>query len=259
MWQEVLFRVGSKQHTFRPRPGASQHIVVAADIVSSGRSLLKFLFRLLASDAPFYMGGGVTVGAPCASIRILLIAIRFVSSTVMVMSESSPYEVFDLSNPEALSDEDLRRALLCLSGEETRRAVERADPPSLVEEGFTRGFLSNGLPKSPWLKSGILICPGAKIDRSVMNHRCAFVRIGSVWVWEYPDIVEDVVRYLPGPQQRMQSVSLIPVLPGTAIDLIESRTRSGVHALVRVHSFSVVDDELVLVSQRTVSKISHTR
>lgn len=166
-------------------------------------------------------------------------------------------EPFDLENVAQVSDGDLRRALVVLQAEERRRAVERCDPSALVEVGFTTGFATNGMPKDPWLVGGILVCPGAKLDRSAMNHRCGFVRIDSSWVWEHPDLLEDVVRHLPGAQARMQSVSLVPVGESCAIDLVEARTRNGVHELVGVRSFSVSDGALLLVSQRSVGKVSH--
>jgi hypothetical protein len=55
----------------------------------------------------------------------------------------------------------------------------------------------------------------------------------------------------------MQSVSLVPVGDATAIDIIEARTRNGVHELVGVRSFTVTDGQLLLVSQRSVGKVSH--
>jgi hypothetical protein len=165
--------------------------------------------------------------------------------------------LLDLDDLSGVSDADVRRALMVLHAEEQRRALERAEPAALVEDGFTNGFQGNAMPKDPWLTNGILVCPGAKIDRSAMNHRCAFVRVDSSWVWEHPDLLEDVVRHLPGAQSRMQSVSLVPVGEQCAVDLIEARTRNGVHELVGIRSFTVSDGALLLVSQRSVGKVSH--
>lgn len=166
-------------------------------------------------------------------------------------------DLIDLAALELVTDADLARALLVVRSEILRRGVRDCDPAALVSEAFERGFLESGLPKDPWIEGGILVAPGAKIDRSAMSHRCAFVRIGTHWVWEHPDLVDDSVRYLPGPQQRMQSVSLVPLADGDQIDLVQARTRSGVHELVGVRSFSVEDGSLVLVSARAVGKVSH--
>ena len=166
-------------------------------------------------------------------------------------------ELIDVGNPLELEDEQLHRAIAVLRAEQQRRSVERCDPAAIVEMGFTTGFTTTGMPKDPWLLGGILVCPGAKLDRSAMNHRCSFARIDTAWVWEHADLLEDVVRHLPGPQSRMQSVSLVPVGDATAIDVIEARTRNGVHELVGVRSFTVTDGQLLLVSTRSVGKVSH--
>lgn len=166
-------------------------------------------------------------------------------------------DLIDVANPLGLSDAEITRALAVLAAEQRRRSVERCDPAALVDLGFANGFATNGMPKDPWLVGGILVCPGAKLDRSAMNHRCAFARIDASWVWEHPDLLEDVVRHLPGPQSRMQSVSLVPVGEDTAVDLVEARTRNGVHELVGVRSFTVTEGSLLLVSQRSVGKVAH--
>ena len=166
-------------------------------------------------------------------------------------------DVFDLSAVESWSDDDLSRVLLVVQAETHRRSVERADPSALIEQGFAVGFQPSGLPRDPWIVGGVLVAPGAKIDRSAMNHRCAFVRIGSAWIWEHDDLIEDAVRHLPGAKGRMQSVSVVAVAEGVAVDLVEARTRNGVHELVGVRSFTVENGELVLVSARAVSKVTH--
>lgn len=166
-------------------------------------------------------------------------------------------QIVDLEDLAGVSDADLRRALVVLQAEERRRALTRCEPAALVEEGFARGFASNGMPLDPWLAGGILVCPGAKLDRSAMSHRCGFVRVDSSWVWDHPDLLEDVVRHLPGAQSRMQSVSLVPVGEQCAVDVIEARTRNGVHELSGIRSFTVSDGALLLVSQRSVGKVAH--
>ena len=166
-------------------------------------------------------------------------------------------ENLDLGAVSQWPEDDLRRALIVVQAELQRRAVERADPAALVERGFADGFQTSGLPRDPWIVNGILVAPGAKIDKSAMSHRCAFVRIGSSWIWEQDDLLEDSVRHLPGARGRMQSVSLLPIGEGVAVDLVEARTRNGVHELVGVRSFTVENGELQLVSARAVNRVSH--
>jgi hypothetical protein len=174
-----------------------------------------------------------------------------------VFVDTSPNELLDIANPQLLADEDIGRIVRVLQAEAQRRAVERADPAALVEDAFQKGFLSTGMPRDPWVINGILVAPGAKLDKSVMSHRCSFVRLDSHWIWEHPDMLEDSIRHLPGPQSRMQSVSLVPLVEAAAIDVVEARTRQGVHELVAVRSFTYEDGVLVLVSQRSVGRVTH--
>lgn len=183
---------------------------------------------------------------PCASL------IR--SGTVVCVGT---VDFIDLADPESIGDADLVRALLMLTLEQRRRAVAAADVGALVEEGFRVGFRSDGLPADPWMVSGMLLCAGGKVERSALSHRCAFVRVGSAWVWESDEKVEDVIRYVPGRTHQMRSVSLVPAFEGLALDLVEARTRQGVHELVGVRSFVVDGGELVLVSARSVERVAH--
>lgn len=157
----------------------------------------------------------------------------------------------------AATEGDLLGLLEVVRAELASRALARADIPAMVEDGFARGFLASGMPDDPWLHEGLLVCPGAKVDKSAMAHTCAFVRVDDAWVWEADGVVEDVVRYLPGPKTRMRSVSVVTAPPGTAVDLVSARTRSGVHELVGVRSFVVDGDRLELVSARAVRQVSH--
>lgn len=165
--------------------------------------------------------------------------------------------LLDLTDPAALTGEQIIDALVVLRAEQERRALAAADPGALIEDAFQRGFDSKGLPKDPWITDGILVAPGAKLDRSAMSHLCGFVRVGSSWVWEAQNKLEDDVRHLPGARQQMRSVTLVAVPDGEAIDLVLCRTRAGVHELTGVRSFIVSGDSLELISARTVRVDSH--
>lgn len=165
--------------------------------------------------------------------------------------------VIDLTDPSKLTGSEITRALVVLMAEQQERAIANADPVALIEQGFELGFDSKGLPKDPWVVQGILVAPGAKVDKSAMSHNCAFARVGPSWVWEHEAKIEDSVRYIPGARQQMRSVTLIALNEGDAIDLIASRTRSGVHELTGVRSFVYEADALDLVSARTVRADNH--
>lgn len=161
---------------------------------------------------------------------------------------------FDVS---LLSRDDLERLQIAVHAELTKRALDEADTAALTEEGFRIGFARTGLADDPYLRSGLLICMGAKIDKSAMAHQCTFVRVGGTWAWEFADVVSDTVRHLPGAKPRMQSVTIVAAPLGSEVDLVTARTRHGVHELVGVRSFTITADGLDLVSTRAVKPISH--
>ena len=163
----------------------------------------------------------------------------------------------DLSDPNSISDADLASGLEILAGERHRRSLAAADPAALTEQGFTDLFDQKGAAKTPTLTGGVLVAAGSKIDRSAMSHVCRFVRVGKDWVWESPNRFNDAVHYVPGAKQHMQSITLVTVAEGDAVDLIESRTRSGLHELVSVASYIVRSGTLELVSTRSVQSGSH--
>lgn len=167
-------------------------------------------------------------------------------------------ETLDLSNLASCDDKTLSRAALIISHEIKSRALANCEPDALIAKFFKEGFDSKEMPKDPVLLDDILVCLGAKLDKSVMNHNCAFVRVNNSWSWEHEDLLKDEIRYLPGAKSRMQSVSLIPVVDGTSVDLVESKTINSVHKLVAVKSYVVEGKALVLVSSRKVST-NHSR
>jgi hypothetical protein len=131
------------------------------------------------------------------------------------------------------------------------RAVAAADPDALVELGFAEGFRADGLPRDPFVVAGVVVCAGARLDRSGTSHDCGFVSVGDTWVWEAPDLVADVVRQVPGPRAQMRSVSLLAGFDGLALDLVVSRARAGVHQARSVRSFVLDAGELQLTGART--------
>jgi hypothetical protein len=165
---------------------------------------------------------------------------------------SSPFDLTDLDD----------MALLVLAQEVTaeqhRRALEACDPEALVREGFSEGFTTAGMPRDPWIYNGILVCCGAKNDRSATSHECAFVSIGEKWVWECQERFYDEVRNVPGPKPIMRSVTLCAVHEGMEVDLVTSQLRTGVHTMKNVRSFQVVGGELVLVGTRA-QRADHRR
>jgi hypothetical protein len=167
-------------------------------------------------------------------------------------------ELFGL-NLASLSRSELSALAAALAAEQQARAVADADPEALCVLGFEQGFTTEGLPRDPFLVGEVLVCPGARVDRSGTSHDCGFVAVGEKWVWEADDLLADEVRHPPGPKPRMRSVSLLAAYDGMELDLVLSRARAGVHQMRSARSFVVRAGELVLVNTRTPKLPDHRR
>ena len=154
-------------------------------------------------------------------------------------------------DPAALTDMELAELLLQLRAEQQDRAIKACDPEALIELGFREGFRSDGLPRDPWIVGGILVCPGARLDKSATSHDCGFARVNDKWVWEADGKIEDVVRNTMNRRAQMRSVTLVAIDDTTVVDLVYATCRTGVHKLKSARSFSVSASELVLDSERT--------
>lgn len=162
-----------------------------------------------------------------------------------------------LEGIEDISFSDLETVLVAVRAEISRRLLDDGDPKTVTEEAFSSMFEADGLPADPVVRSGLLVCGGGKVDRSAMAHRCRFVRVGGLWVWDHPEVLSDVVRHVQGPRRSMRSISVVPAFPGDEVDMVTSRARNGVHQLVSVRSFTVTGSGLDLVSSRSVSRTDH--
>ena len=151
----------------------------------------------------------------------------------------------------AISDSELSELLALVRAEVQSRAIAAADPTALAELGFQDGFRADGLPRDPWITNGVLVCPGARIDKSASSHDCGFVRIDDEWVWESESKIDDVVRNVAARKVQMRSVTLVAAMDGMTVDLIYATARTGVHKMKSSRSFVVNGNELELVSTRT--------
>jgi len=132
------------------------------------------------------------------------------------------------------------------------RAVESGDPEAIIAAGFESGFGRDGLGLDPWVEGEVIVCPGAIVSKSRTSHRCRFVSVDDVWVWESSLLLREDKRSSPGPEEGFRAVALVPLVDGTAIDVVSGRARSGGHNVQHVTSFEVRGGELVEVSQRSV-------
>lgn len=158
----------------------------------------------------------------------------------------------------AATDDELAHTIADLIGEQQRRALEGGDIDAIAEEAFnTLGFDRRGLPNVPYLSHGLLVCPGAKIEKSVSSHDCQFVSVQSTWVWEHADIVYDHMRTLPTGKIIRQSVTILPAYESLEYDVVASTSRSGPCQMKTARSFEVREGQLVETHTRARAPEGH--
>jgi len=134
-----------------------------------------------------------------------------------------------------------------------QRAVARGDLDEIIATAFDTGFGNDGLGLLPWVEGDVVVCPGGLVAKSRTNHRCRFVSVNDIWIWESPELIREDKRSTPGADDGFRAVGLLPVVSGMELDVVSGKARRGMHSVDRVVSYEVRKDELVEVSQRTVA------
>jgi len=133
------------------------------------------------------------------------------------------------------------------------RAIESGDLEAVIASAFETGFGRDGLGVTPWIEGDVVVCPGGLISKSRTSHRCRFVSVDDVWVWDSGLLMREDKRSTPGTDDGFRAVAVIPVIDGTEIDVVTGRARSGGHSVEHVLSLEVRGGELIEVSQREVT------
>ena len=157
---------------------------------------------------------------------------------------------------EKMSDELLLHVGQAISDEQRRRALASGDQATVIAHGFDNGFGRDGLAVPPWIEAGFVVCPGGLVQRNPANHRCAFVSVNDVWVWESSELVHEEKRSTPGKYDGFRAVALLPLLEGMELDFVRGKMRSGQHSAEQVISYALRRGTLVEVSQRNLAKRS---
>jgi hypothetical protein len=133
------------------------------------------------------------------------------------------------------------------------RAAARGDLDAIIAAAFESGFGSDGLGLLPWVEGDVVVCPGGLVAKSRVNHRCRFVSVNDIWIWESHELIREDKRSIPGPDGGFRAVALLPVVTGMELDVVQGKARRGMHSVDRVVSYEIRGGELVEVSQRAVS------
>lgn len=151
-----------------------------------------------------------------------------------------------------MTDDELHHVAELVRQVQIERAIGSGDEDAIVSAAFESGFGRDGLGSLPWIEGNVIVCPGGTVGKSKTSHKCRFVSVDDSWVWESPLLLREDKRSSPGTDEGFRAVALVPVVDGTAIDVVSGRQRSGQHSVTHVVSYEVRSGELVEVSQRTV-------
>jgi hypothetical protein len=153
----------------------------------------------------------------------------------------------------AKSADDLHHLAEAVRQVQIERAIASGDHDAVIARAFEVGFGRDGLAVGPWIEGDLIVCPGGMVSKSRTSHRCRFVSVDDVWVWDSGLLLREDKRSSPGVDDGFRAVALLPVVDGTSLDVVSGRARSGGHAVEHVVSFEVRSGELVEVAQRDVT------
>lgn len=152
-----------------------------------------------------------------------------------------------------LPDDTLLHLAAAVRDEVRGRARRSGDHDAIIEEAFEQAFGRDGLGTAPWVSGEVIVCPGSIVAKNRSSHRCRFVSVDDVWIWDSHELIREEKRSHPGRDEGFKAVALLPLVEGMELDLVTGRARSGQHSVERVVSYEVRRGELIEVSQRTVS------
>ncbi len=152
-----------------------------------------------------------------------------------------------------MSVDELHHVAEAVRQVQIERAVTGGDHDAIIARAFEIGFGRDGLGMLPWVEGDVVVCPGALVSKSRTSHRCRFVSVDDVWVWDAGLLVREDKRSSPGTDDGFRAIALIPLVDGTELDVVSGRARSGGHAVEHVVSYEIRGGELVEVSQRDIT------
>ncbi|MGH9133265.1 MAG: hypothetical protein ACRDZZ_04955 [Ilumatobacteraceae bacterium] len=157
----------------------------------------------------------------------------------------------------AAPDDELHGIAEAVRQVQIERAIAAGDLDAVIANAFEVGFGRDGLGIAPWLGDNVVVCPGAIVTKSRTSHRCRFVSVDDVWVWDSGLLVREDKRSTPGGDGRanvgFRAIALVALVDGTSLDVVSGRARTAGHAVEHVASFEVRGGELIAVSQRNVA------
>ena len=163
----------------------------------------------------------------------------------------------DRENLENLDEESLFQIQNTISEIIKERNFKKGDIEAIVDDSFNIAFPKiDGLGLSPWVEGSMLVCPGARIDKSQTKHICKFVAVGDDWSWESSNMISDVIRRDQSSKKfRQHSITLISPYEGMTVDVIMQKSQNGKHLVDSVDSYIFSNGSL----EKTMSNSSRSR
>ncbi len=158
-----------------------------------------------------------------------------------------------MQSVRSMSTDELHNLAEAVRQAQIERAIDGGDHDAIIARAFEIGFGRDGLGVLPWVEGTVIVCPGGLVSRSRTSHRCRFVSVDDVWVWDSGLLLREDKRSSPGVEDGFRAIALLPLVDGTELDVVSGRARSGGHSVEHVVSYEVRAGELVEVSQRDVA------
>ena len=152
-----------------------------------------------------------------------------------------------------MSSDELHDVAEAVRQVQVERAIDSGDVEAILARAFEIGFGRDGLGIDPWIEGDVIVCPGGLVAKSRASHRCRFVSVDDVWVWDSSLLMREDKRSSPGADDGFRAVAVIPVVDGTGLDVVSGRARPGGHTVEHVASYEVRGGQLVDVGQRDVT------
>ena len=143
--------------------------------------------------------------------------------------------------------------MVCIE-EISQRTVDSSDTGLVISAAFEA--FPSGLNIEPYVMNGFLVAIGYKYEKGKHSHSCSFLNVGSSWVWEHPDKIQDLIKGVSD-KSGMRSVTLLPALEGLELDQITMKMRGGIHEVKSVSSFQIINGSVVKIASRVRSASTH--
>lgn len=154
---------------------------------------------------------------------------------------------------ERLDDDQLSNLGEVARQIQRRRAIADGDLDAVIAHGFEVGFGRDDLAVLPWAEGRLIVCPGGLVGAARGGHRCRFVSVDDVWIWDSAELVREDKRSTAGRRDGFRAVAVLPLIDGLGLDVVTGRARGGQHSVEHVVSIEVRRGELVEVAQRSVT------